>query len=53
MWGREVKCKCCGIKCHVKCITDKIPECTKKPIDPEIAGIYNIIKYIWYYTNNN
>jgi hypothetical protein len=40
MWGREVKCKCCGIKCHVKCITDKIPECTKKPIDPEIAALY-------------
>lgn len=40
MWGREVKCKCCGVKCHVKCITEKIPECTKKSVDPEIAALY-------------
>ncbi len=38
MWGREAKCKSCNMKCHVKCITEKIQECTKKPIDPEIAG---------------
>jgi len=41
IWGREVKCKCCGIKCHVRCITDKIPECSKKTIDPEIAALYS------------
>jgi len=45
MWGRETKCKCCGMRCHVKCITDKIPECTNKPIDPEVAG--NIYIYIF------
>jgi len=41
MWGREAKCKCCGVKCHVKCITDKIPECTKKTVDPEIIALYS------------
>jgi len=40
MWGREAKCKSCNMKCHIKCITEKMPECTKKPIDPEIAALY-------------
>ncbi|ORX87792.1 RhoGAP-domain-containing protein [Anaeromyces robustus] len=40
MWGREAKCKCCNMKCHVKCITEKIPECTKKAVDPEVSALY-------------
>jgi len=48
MWGREAKCKSCNLRCHIKCITEKIAECTKKPVDPEIAGnIIIIIMIHW------
>jgi len=40
IWGKEGKCKSCGMRCHIKCITDKIPECTNKVVDPEIAALY-------------
>ncbi|ORX55275.1 hypothetical protein BCR36DRAFT_321196 [Piromyces finnis] len=40
MWGRETKCKCCGMRCHIKCITEKLPECSMKPVDPEVAALY-------------